>query len=114
MKQRKPLPFCERAEDPTYIKEKNLQIDVDYYIGKQILPPILRLFEGMGEQITIPVVKKQKTLDDIINEKERYEKRKKDILVTMYRDETIEVKMRIAEDGTIIKRYDCTRPIGDD
>lgn len=37
--------FVDRAEDPAYVLEKNLPLDTDYYIDKQILPPVLRIFE---------------------------------------------------------------------
>jgi len=41
--------FVERAEDPEYAKEKNLPLDVDYYIYKQILPPVVRILADFGE-----------------------------------------------------------------
>ncbi len=41
--------FVERAEDPEYAKEKNLTLDVDYYINKQILPPVERILVDFGE-----------------------------------------------------------------
>jgi len=40
--------FVERAEDPEYVKKKNLPIDVDYYINKQILPPVERILSDFG------------------------------------------------------------------
>ena len=40
--------FVNRAEDPAYALEKNLSLDTDYYVDKQILPPVLRIFEGFG------------------------------------------------------------------
>ena len=40
--------FVDRAEDPQYALEKNLPIDTEYYIEKQILPPVLRIFEPFG------------------------------------------------------------------
>ncbi|ABK15172.1 DNA-directed DNA polymerase [Methanothrix thermoacetophila] len=36
--------FVDRAEDPEYAVENNLPIDTEYYIEKQLLPPVLRLF----------------------------------------------------------------------
>lgn len=36
--------FVDRAEDPEYAVENNLPVDTDYYIEKQLLPPVLRLF----------------------------------------------------------------------
>ncbi|VVB88392.1 DNA polymerase [uncultured archaeon] len=40
--------FVERAEDPEYAKKKKLPIDVDYYINKQILPPVERILSDFG------------------------------------------------------------------
>jgi DNA polymerase I len=40
--------FVSRAEDPVYVLEKNLPIDTDYYINKQILPPVERIFKNLG------------------------------------------------------------------
>jgi DNA polymerase I len=40
--------FVNRAEDPSYVLEKNLPLDADYYLEKQILPPVLRIFESFG------------------------------------------------------------------
>ena len=40
--------FVDRAEDPDYVREHNVPIDVDYYIKKQILPPVERIFGVFG------------------------------------------------------------------
>ncbi|MDW7725891.1 MAG: DNA-directed DNA polymerase [Candidatus Methanoperedens sp.] len=40
--------FVERAEDPEYAKENNLPLDVDYYVNKQILPPVERILSEFG------------------------------------------------------------------
>ena len=40
--------FVDRAEDPSYALENGLLIDTDYYINKQILPPLLRLLSPFG------------------------------------------------------------------
>ncbi|HPE64037.1 MAG TPA: DNA-directed DNA polymerase [Methanothrix sp.] len=40
--------FVDRAEDPAYALENDLKIDTDYYIEKQILPPLLRLLSPFG------------------------------------------------------------------
>ena len=52
--------FTERAEDPDYVKENNLPIDTDYYINKQILPPVLRILEVFVDEGTIYAMKKWK------------------------------------------------------
>jgi DNA polymerase elongation subunit (family B) len=41
--------FVERAEDPDYAKKNNLPLDVDYYIKKQIRPPVDRILSDLGE-----------------------------------------------------------------
>ncbi|WP_338103176.1 DNA-directed DNA polymerase [Methanolapillus millepedarum] len=40
--------FVERAEDPEYVLKNNVPLDVDYYIKKQILPPVERILEVFG------------------------------------------------------------------
>ncbi|HPT37436.1 MAG TPA: DNA polymerase domain-containing protein, partial [Methanothrix sp.] len=40
--------FVNRAEDPVYALENNMPIDTEYYVEKQILPPVLRIFESFG------------------------------------------------------------------
>jgi len=40
--------FVDRAEDPGYALEKNIPLDTEYYVEKQILPPVLRIFETFG------------------------------------------------------------------
>ncbi len=40
--------FVERAEDPEYARKKTLPLDVDYYINKQILPPVERILSDFG------------------------------------------------------------------
>ena len=40
--------FVDRAEDPAYVLEKNMPLDTEYYVEKQILPPVLRIFESFG------------------------------------------------------------------
>jgi DNA polymerase I len=47
-KGRKKGLFVDRAEDPVYVLEKNIPLDTEYYIEKQILPPVLRIFETFG------------------------------------------------------------------
>jgi DNA polymerase I len=62
--------FVNRAEDPNYIVKHEIQIDTEYYINKQLLPPLLRIFSTLketspvGEVSLIVKDKKQKTLED--------------------------------------------------
>ncbi len=43
--------FADKAEDPDYAVEHKLKLDTDYYVDKQILPPIKRLFDGIEIEI---------------------------------------------------------------
>ncbi|MGB9133320.1 MAG: DNA-directed DNA polymerase [Methanosarcina sp.] len=57
--------FVERAEDPDYVRENNIPIDVDYYIKKQILPPVERILGVFGVKISsLDFDSKQKGLFD--------------------------------------------------
>ncbi len=40
--------FVDSAEDPEYVREHNLSLDVDYYIQKQIWPPVERILREFG------------------------------------------------------------------
>ncbi len=40
--------FVDRAEDPAWVLEKKMPLDTEYYVEKQILPPVLRIFESFG------------------------------------------------------------------
>ncbi len=40
--------ISKRAEDPEFVKQKGLEIDPQYYIENQLLPPLERLFEVCG------------------------------------------------------------------
>ncbi len=40
--------LSKRAEDPLFVMEKGLKIDSGYYIENQLLPPLERLFAGIG------------------------------------------------------------------
>jgi len=60
--------LSKRAEDPDFAKENNLQIDPEYYIYNQLLPPLERIFEvcGVSPSELIEGVK-QTNLLDIMN-----------------------------------------------
>ncbi|MEA3281930.1 MAG: DNA-directed DNA polymerase, partial [Euryarchaeota archaeon] len=57
--------FVDSAEDPEYVKERNISLDVDYYIQKQILPPVERILSGFGVgHETLNYDSRQKGLQD--------------------------------------------------
>jgi DNA polymerase I len=57
--------FVNRAEDPEYVREHNIPIDVDYYIKKQVLPPVQRILDAFGVDIgNLDYDSKQKGLFD--------------------------------------------------
>ena len=41
-------PRVDQAEDPAFVLENNIPLDTEYYVNKQILPPVLRIFETFG------------------------------------------------------------------
>ncbi|MGP8319335.1 MAG: DNA-directed DNA polymerase [Methanosarcinaceae archaeon] len=57
--------FVERAEDPDYVRDHNIPLDVDYYIKKQILPPVERILGVFGVNMaSLDYDSKQKGLFD--------------------------------------------------
>jgi len=40
--------LSKRAEDPVYVMEKGLEVDSQYYIENQLLPPLERIFGALG------------------------------------------------------------------
>jgi DNA polymerase I len=40
--------LSKRAEDPAYVMEKGLELDSQYYIENQLLPPLERIFGALG------------------------------------------------------------------
>ncbi len=64
--------LSKRAEDPAYIKEHKLQIDSDYYIANQLLPPIQRILTAVGVSKTeILGGGRQISLSDLMTGKKR-------------------------------------------
>ena len=60
--------LSKRAEDPAYVEEKGLQIDSQYYVENQMMPPLLRIFETVGvEKIQLIDGVKQKSLNEMLN-----------------------------------------------
>ena len=57
-----------RAEDPTYVKEKGLEVDPRYYIDNQVMPPLERIFEVCGVSPSeLLEGSRQKNLGDILS-----------------------------------------------
>jgi DNA polymerase I len=52
-----------RAEDPEYVMEHNLTIDTEYYLQKQLIPPLVRIFSCFGiNEMDLMLKSKQQTL----------------------------------------------------
>jgi DNA polymerase I len=72
--------FVDRAEDPDYVREQNISIDVDYYIKKQILPPVERILEVFGVKTSsLDFDSKQKGLFDFEVKKPEVKKQQKSL-----------------------------------
>jgi DNA polymerase I len=62
--------FVNRAEDPEYVRQHNIALDVDYYIQKQLLPPVERILSVFGVNIaTLDHDSRQKGLFDFSKSK---------------------------------------------
>ena len=73
--------FVDRAEDPDYVRENNMPIDVDYYIKKQILPPVERIFGVFGtKKQSLDFDSKQKEIFDFETKKSEVKKQEKELL----------------------------------
>ena len=64
--------LSKRAEDPQWVKDKGLQIDHEYYIYNQLLPPLERVFEvcGITSSELIEGVRQQSLMDALNGKKE--------------------------------------------
>lgn len=72
--------FVDRAEDPDYVREHNIPIDVDYYVKKQILPPVERILEVFGVNgSSLDFDSKQKGLFDFEVKKPEVKKQEKQV-----------------------------------
>ncbi len=61
--------ISKRAEDPEFVKQKGLEIDPQYYIENQLLPPLERVFEVCGIAKTELIEgSKQRKLFEIIRQ----------------------------------------------
>ncbi len=64
--------LSKRAENVEYVKEKGLEIDSDYYIDRQLLPPVERILASLGvEKNELLGFGRQASISDIMLGKER-------------------------------------------
>jgi len=64
--------LSKRAEDPEWVKEKGLEIDSEYYIYNQLIPPLERIFEVCGITSSELIEGfKQKSLLDVLKQKKK-------------------------------------------
>jgi len=68
--------IAERAEDPKYVQENKLEIDANYYIEKQLLPPIERILKPLGiAKQDLLSIGKQRVLTRFVGHREKREKK---------------------------------------
>ena len=93
--------FVERAEDPDYVRENNIPIDVDYYIKKQILPPVERILGVFGVKISsLDFDSKQKGLFDFeVKKPEARKQEEKNFLSERGSEENIQDKGSCSGNG---------------
>ncbi len=66
--------IAERAEDPKYVQENKLEIDANYYIEKQLLPPIERILKPLGiAKQDLLSIGKQRDLTKFVSHEEEKE-----------------------------------------
>ena len=98
--------FVDRAEDPDYVREHNVHIDVDYYVKKQILPPVERILGVFGVNVSsLDFDSKQKGLFDFEARKPdaRKQEKRKLFCETEGEDKTQE-KSTLSENGHVEQR----------
>jgi DNA polymerase I len=95
--------FVDRAEDPDYVREHNVPIDVDYYIKKQILPPVERILEVLGVKTSsLDFDSKQKGLFDFEVKKPEVEtQEKKKFLSERESENRVQEKSSCTENGRV-------------
>lgn len=64
--------LSKRAEDPKYVEQNRIQIDSDYYIESQLLPPIERILVAVGIQRSeVLGTGRQMSLGDVMSGRKR-------------------------------------------
>lgn len=99
--------FVDRAEDPEYVREHNVPIDVDYYVKKQILPPVERILEVFGVKMSsLDFDSKQKGLFDFESKKPEVKKQEKEKVSSQRKSKGIaqEEKIQCQENGRAEQR----------
>jgi DNA polymerase I len=72
--------LSKRAEDPSYVEERGIQVDSRYYIDNQLLPPVERIFAALGvSRSTLMGNGRQMDLMCIINNSQRPSKPVKEV-----------------------------------
>ena len=96
--------LSKRAESVEYIKENGLEIDSDYYIDRQLLPPVERILASMGiEKNELLGFGRQASIADIMSGKQRVMKH--DIKVNHGSAEKKEKTVSVNE----IKGFSCEK-----
>ena len=95
--------FVDRAEDPDYVREHNVPIDVDYYVKKQILPPVERILGVFGVNISsLDFDSKQKGLFDFeAREPEARKQEKIKLFCEMEGEGKTQEKSTLSENGRV-------------
>ena len=99
--------FVDRAEDPDYVRDHKVSIDVDYYVKKQILPPVERILEVFGVKMSsLDFDAKQKGLFDFEVKKPEVKKQEKEKVSAQKENEGIvqEEKIQCLENGRVEQR----------
>ncbi len=93
--------FVDRAEDPDYVREHNVPIDVDYYVRKQILPPVERILGVFGVNVSsLDFDSKQKGLFDFEAKKpEARKQEKRKLFCETEREGKTQEKSTLSENG---------------
>lgn len=93
--------FVDRAEDPDYVRDHNVPIDVDYYVRKQILPPVERILGVFGVNVSsLDFDSKQKGLFDFeAGKPDARKQEKKKLFCETEGEEETQKKSTLSENG---------------